>query len=75
MRTWPRKTFFAQLRDLFFDLADPSHDSFAAWFLSCTVLIRARLPVSYLVTHECVDARLIPSSADAEFSERSSLFS
>ena len=36
--------------------------------------MQARLPVPYLVPHECVDARLIPSSADAEFSERSSVF-
>ena len=50
-------------------------ESFATWALSCKAFVRKRLPVPCSLPHECSDAWLMPSSVDADFSERSSLFS
>ena len=50
-------------------------DSVVAWAVSSRVFVRDCVPVPYFLTHECSDAWLMPSSADADFSEGSSLFS
>ena len=50
-------------------------ESFAAWVLSRRAFGRDRVPVPYFLPQECSEAWLMPCSADAEFSERSLLFS